>query len=631
VISNISGKKFTFRANIKQHKQKPNETSTYKCSKCESTFETIPEFTAHWNTAQHEVSTTKVLNGNSVKTEDSNPLQIQPENPSEVKLESDIEIKEEKIEEFLAPTDLNLKQRSEAGFKYSENELLTYSSMTCGKNYKSKRQVQIHVKSHSIPQEIDVEQAPEPEPKPSFTYSENQLLPYSCLACGKNYKSKRQVQIHVKSHSIPQEIDVEQAPEPEPKPSFTYSEDQLLPYSCSTCSKNYKSKRQVENHIKTHSNHTENEDCSENSAKRAIQIDCEFCDGYLLPWETPHQHLLKHKSEFKFSCNICLQKFHLEQGLRNHIRWVHLLKYRCFYCPKRFKTDLELMEHNKEHLAEVVKEEFPVEPQEEKPPVKSRKRQPAKSKETPEITTQFIADETGYSIVLENQEIVFYCSNCPANFKSLLVMKRHLRSDHPFVRKNTKQMKSRYECYICRDGEFDSLEELIKHVNWEHTDTKEKVYTCEHCNHQVHTKAAMIKHKKQHQLQCKTCLKFFTHKISLHRHRQTYHYGESRKIVKKYKCPRLECKGAFATKVQLQRHIRRHRYLYKCPHCKNPTRCFNQNCQYQKHLKTHYPPEFECKSCPRSFRSIKSLKNHIKVTHIQKQEVMEVQETNNEL
>ncbi|XP_012522538.1 zinc finger protein 665 [Monomorium pharaonis] len=144
--------------------------------------------------------------------------------------------------------------------------------------------------------------------------------PFFCMVCEKDCKSLRELRTHVKTHNGE------------------------FPYSCFLCKKAYTRKRYLKRHMACHPNF---------SRHRCLKCGCRFKSKSEL--ET---HATTHECIAPYVCNQCTRVFNHKGNYKRHLishldpQGLHLPKYPCSYCDKRFPNNRTLQTHIRVHTGE---------------------------------------------------------------------------------------------------------------------------------------------------------------------------------------------------------------------------------------------------------------------------------------
>ncbi|XP_044268277.1 PR domain zinc finger protein 15-like [Tribolium madens] len=141
---------------------------------------------------------------------------------------------------------------------------------------------------------------------------------YSCVSCGKNYYSNKELLEHNCS-KIPI-ADKER-------------------FMCPICDKLFFREIYLKRHLKTHDQKGRN--------SKPTQITCDIC-GLNLIYTSYFSHKKKHE-EPSYVCEVCNKKFHRADSLREHILVHQSNEYECNICHKKYKTKKALNYHIKQH------------------------------------------------------------------------------------------------------------------------------------------------------------------------------------------------------------------------------------------------------------------------------------------
>lgn len=105
---------------------------------------------------------------------------------------------------------------------------------------------------------------------------------------------------------------------------------------CEVCSKTFRTRNAIDEHMKTHLRRDED------------RIRCEICGHYLADRKSYNRHLRNHNTEqFDNTCKYCGKRSPNQNALKKHIKYVHEMEktYQCKYCDKSFKRSRNLMDH----------------------------------------------------------------------------------------------------------------------------------------------------------------------------------------------------------------------------------------------------------------------------------------------
>ncbi|XP_034237641.1 zinc finger protein 606-like [Thrips palmi] len=113
------------------------------------------------------------------------------------------------------------------------------------------------------------------------------------------------------------------------------------PYECLVCSKKFKSKNHLNNHIITHSGEK--------------PFECQICNKKFASSDylRSHLHMRTHTGEKPFECTVCSKKFPTSGALSLHLRTHTGEKpFKCTVCGTRFTQQPNLVHHLRTHTGE---------------------------------------------------------------------------------------------------------------------------------------------------------------------------------------------------------------------------------------------------------------------------------------
>jgi len=144
--------------------------------------------------------------------------------------------------------------------------------------------------------------------------------PFFCIVCEKDCKSYRELRTHAKIH-------VGQ-----------------FPYICFICKKAYTMKRYLKRHMVCHPDFQRYR-CSKCSHRFKVKSELE-------------SHVTTHLCGAPYACSQCPRKFNHKGNYKRHLishldpQGLHLPKYPCIYCGKRFSNNRTLETHMRVHTGE---------------------------------------------------------------------------------------------------------------------------------------------------------------------------------------------------------------------------------------------------------------------------------------
>nr|CAD7403698.1 unnamed protein product [Timema cristinae] len=359
-------------------------------------------------------------------------------------------------------------------------------------------------------------------------------------------------------------------------------------FSCETCGKCLKTKRNLENHIHLHFPTNE--------------FSCDFC-GKL--FSTEHQ-LMKHKysHQKRYECKICLKNYATKQSLARHkiqhqpggLPKEHLCEI-CGYLSDNLKDlklhNLSVHLHKKRYICDICGGGY----------LNSHK-----------FTSH---------MATHSEDKRFICALCDRCFKRRDDVKHHITRVHP---KTMGLQKEKSHCSLC-EKVYNSKEGLMKHMVRQRTTNTEScasdLFVVElggvQFNDYSRTKSTinvLKDHEKmlfnrQDNFSCETCGKCLKSKRSFVAHIHL-HFPTN-----EFSCD--FCGKLFSTEYQLRKHKYSHQKRYECKIC---FKSYTVKCSLVKHKMQHQPGELPkehlCEICGYLSDNLKHLKSHISSVHLHK-------------
>ncbi|XP_073451036.1 uncharacterized protein [Aquarana catesbeiana] len=330
-----------------------------------------------------------------------------------------------------------------------------FSCLGCGKSFKTKSELRIHLRSHTRVT-LTCSKCGKSFTKESEFLTHRRLHkaenPHICSACGKCFTDKNELLIHQKVHIG------------------------VRPFSCSECGKCFTGKSILLTHQRVHT-----------GERPFICTECgkSFTQKVCL---VSHQRL--HTSERPYSCSECGKCFTQKRTLVKHRR-IHTGErpYSCSECGKCFIEKSVLLSHQRIHTGE----------------------RPFLCTECGKRFTQ-----KGSLIIhqrLHKSERPFTCSECGRSFTVKAKFLAHQRSH---------MEESTFSCSDC--GKFFSLKaQLLAHQK---SHTGKHPFPCPVCGICFSEKANLHRHQRSHTSErpfaCSACGKSFTRNANLIRHQSTH-------------------------------------------------------------------------------------------------------------
>ncbi|KAM5131908.1 zinc finger protein 574-like [Mantella aurantiaca] len=578
------------------------EVLFYKCSECTQLFQTPGEFLEHQ--ATHFQGQENALEASSQPDETAQPL-------------ANEQVVEEQVK-VTTPSDHSGQVRDDVSAPPEGKQVLALNNVTlpcasCNASFKSEREFKTHLLSHTtgrfscplcsyvFPTHADVEEHLKSHQSEHhylcvdcglgfasefvlvnhrLTHQVNPL--YAC-ECGQTFVNMTKFLYHRRMHSTkPQEpVQVEEKISDITSVSLGgflcticgksfslvsqlfqhqhYVHVMERRHKCPTCSKSFKKRSHLRNHMLTHTGER--------------PFSCSVCSKSFNAQANLLRHKLTHTGEKPHKCQLCGKAFSQSSTLQQHLV-VHsqTYPYKCTECGLSFHRPYRLLMHQYHHTGE-----YP-----------------------------YKCQVCGLSFLLKRLlevhelghrgEEPFRCVDCGANYPSSQRLKDHR------CNRTGGEPGDRLECPVCGKKVY-SDNQLNAHVSSQHTGTR-NASGCQVKNKQPLPAKSKLKVGPRY-LECPDCHKSFSTETSLHVHRRI-HTGE-----RPYPCQ--VCGKAFRQSTHLKDHVRIHtgEKPFKCDVC---GKAFTIAVRLTEHKRIHTGERpHVCPECGRAYRSFSNLWKHRKL------------------
>lgn len=582
------GRSYRHAGSLLNHK-KSHKTGLFRCHVCQKSFYNLLALKNHQR-SHFDIKRFKCDEcGKAYKTQRQllNHLKRHKEAEVEPQLQTLVQVNEETVDGGIQSSSTNASddfpsenRLEELQESKSTNKTVNYSDERpyacdqCGRTYRHLGSLANHKNSHKTGEYLCS--------VCNNTYSNQLALKnhlrthfafkrHSCPKCGKKFRSRKQLAVHVCSNSK-RRRGLRSHKSTKGSVNNEASGKEERPFTCAICNRSYRHASSLLNHKNTH---------------KTGHYNCAFCSKQFTNPMALRNHTRIHTQKKKYVCLTCGKAFRVASVLYNHQRVHSAGRFSCPDCGMRFRGRSG---HHRHQCPTGQKSDTEDSGRREKcfkcdlcgrsyhhaGSLLTHKKTHSESLHHCALCLQTFPDAT--ALDAHSQLRRHSCPECGKTFCLL----PHLQS-HMEVHNKDQAASQNAE----NDLSVDHNEKPTKENTSFLLKTDDKVHVCEHCGRTYRHAGSLLNHKNSHKtgrFSCSICLKEFTNLMALKNHKRIH------TEPKRYQC--LECGKAFRVSSQLICHRRIH---------------------------TRERP-FACSVCDKSFSSKSNLRHHEKMHHDDAQE-----------
>lgn len=469
--------------------------------------------------------------------------------------------------------------------------------------------------------------------------------PYKCTLCPSAYVTKEALARHLQKDHV-EEV------------GANFRRDKVS-YICSICNKSRCSKYSLASHMKIHFNETKTRRKIIRKKKEKHSSDnkdsnvASGADLVLQPQNIP----------LKYSCKICHKGFPNKWELCTHAESHNMHKtFECDVCQRTFEKKFQLLYHLQTHegAEDLIKAKVKPSSTKDKSLNKTIKKEEEESQSVEKPAKRKLRSskrrkkkKIDYEDESEN-EMSNAKSEVEEEDDDKVVKTSNKKCTSRAQRENLKALRtsSKIECLIC-EAVFTHPTSLKTHML---VHSGERPFKCDHCDKSFARKTVLNIHRRLHTgekpYKCPLCDSACVTKDALMRHMSKDHDDDREADRIKFTCG--VCHKSMGSKYSLQTHMKLHEQNSSTNHpaelnfsCNMCTESFDTKSDYTKHmevhdshrnfqcdicqvtfekkfkllfhLQTHKIEDLPCKKCGETFTIRENLIQHVKVQHIDPQ------------